>query len=84
MILLKDLFTEGVINQIGNSISNRVIQMSIADIVKMEDRKQPYTDQQLVAILNGKGIDVARRTVTKYRVHLQIPMSQMRRMWATL
>ena len=84
MILLKDLFTEGVINQIGNSISNRVIQMSIADIVKMEDRKQPYTDQQLVAILNGKGIDVARRTVTKYREHLQIPMSQMRRMWAAL
>ena len=52
--------------------------------VIMEDRKQPYTDQQLVAILNGKGIDVARRTVTKYREHLQIPMSQMRRMWAAL
>jgi RNA polymerase sigma-54 factor len=82
MILLKDLFTEGVINQVGNSISNRVIQMSIADIVKMEDRKQPYTDQQLVTMLNGKGINVARRTVTKYREHLQIPMSQMRRMWA--
>ena len=83
MILLKGLFTEGVINQTGDSISNRVIQMAIADIVKMEDRKQPYTDQQLVAMLNGKGIDVARRTVTKYREHLQIPMSQMRRMWAS-
>lgn len=83
MILLKDLFTEGVVNQIGNSISNRVIQMAIADIVKMEDRKQPFTDQQLVGMLNVKGIAVARRTVTKYREHLQIPMSQMRRMWAS-
>ena len=83
MILLKNMFTEGVVNQTGDSISNRVIQMAIADIVKLEDRKQPYTDQQLVAMLNGKGIDVARRTVTKYREHLQIPMSQMRRMWAS-
>ncbi len=83
MILLKNLFTEGVVNKTGDSISNKVIQMAIAEIVKMEDRKQPYTDQQLVSMLNNKGIDVARRTVTKYREHLQIPMSQMRRMWAS-
>jgi RNA polymerase sigma-54 factor len=82
MILLKDLFTEGIINEKGEAISNRVIQVAIEDAIEKEDKKNPYTDQQLVAILAQKGFSIARRTVAKYREILQIPVAQMRSIWA--
>jgi RNA polymerase sigma-54 factor len=82
IILLKNLFTEGIINQEGEIISNRVIQSAIEAVIEKEDKSNPYTDQQLVSILAGKGINVARRTIAKYREQLQIPVAQLRRMWA--
>jgi RNA polymerase sigma-54 factor len=82
MILLKDLFTEGIINEKGEAISNKVIQVAIEDAIEKEDKKNPYTDQQLVAILAKKGFSIARRTVAKYREILQIPVAQMRSIWA--
>ncbi len=82
IILLKNLFTEGIINQEGEVISNRVIQSAIEGVIETEDKLSPYTDQQLVAILANKGIMVARRTIAKYREQLQIPVAQLRRMWA--
>jgi len=82
MILLKDLFTEGIINEKGEAISNRVIQVAIEDAIEKEDKKHPYTDQQLVAILAERGFLIARRTVAKYREILQIPVAQMRAIWA--
>ena len=78
VILLKDLFTEGLTNKEGNIISNKVIQAIVEDVVKKEDKKNPYTDQQLADILSGKGYNVARRTIAKYRDQLNIPVAQMR------
>jgi len=78
VILLKDLFTEGLTNKEGNVISNKVIQAIVEDVVKKEDKKNPYTDQQLADILSGKGYNVARRTIAKYRDQLNIPVAQMR------
>lgn len=82
IILLKNLFTEGIINKEGEVISNRVIQSAIEGVIENENKSNPYTDQQLVAILANKGINVARRTIAKYREQLQIPVAQLRRMWA--
>ncbi len=82
IILLKNLFTEGIINKEGEVISNRVIQSAIERVIENEDKLNPYTDQQLVSILANKGINVARRTIAKYREQLQIPVAQLRRMWA--
>lgn len=81
-LLLKDLFTEGISNSEGLVISNRVIQTTIEEVVETEDKQKPYTDQQLVAILSNKGFSIARRTVAKYREILQIPVAQMRTLWA--
>lgn len=81
-LLLKDIFTEGIINQQGETISNRVIQTAIEEVIETEDKQKPYTDQQLVAILSQKGFSIARRTVAKYRELLQIPVAQMRALWA--
>ncbi len=82
IILLKNLFTEGIINNEGEVISNRVIQSAIEGVIEKEDKANPFTDQQLVTILATKGIIVARRTIAKYREQLQIPVAQLRRMWA--
>lgn len=82
LLLLKDLFTEGIANQKGQVISNKVIQSAIEDVIETEDKHNPYTDQQLVKILSQKGFSVARRTVAKYREQLQIPVSHVRGLWA--
>jgi RNA polymerase sigma-54 factor len=82
LLLLKDLFTEGIANQKGQVISNKVIQSAIEDVIENEDKHNPYTDQQLVKILSQKGFSVARRTVAKYREQLQIPVSHVRGLWA--
>jgi RNA polymerase sigma-54 factor len=80
-ILLKDLFTEGIVNKEGNNISNKVIQSIIGELVGQEDKKLPYTDRQLVSILASRGYTVARRTVAKYRELLNIPVAQIRGIW---
>jgi RNA polymerase sigma-54 factor len=78
MILLKNLFTEGLSNKEGTIISNKVIQRIVEEVVQKEDKKKPYTDQELTDILSGKGYIVARRTIAKYRDQLNIPVAQMR------
>jgi RNA polymerase sigma-54 factor len=78
MILLKELFTEGLTNKEGTIISNKVIQIIVEEEVQKENKKKPYTDQQLADILSGKGYIVARRTIAKYRDQLNIPVAQMR------
>ncbi len=82
LLLLKDLFTEGIANAEGLVISNKVIQSAIEEVIETEDKHNPYTDQQLVNILLQKGFSVARRTVAKYREQLQIPVSHVRGLWA--
>ncbi|MER3471487.1 MAG: RNA polymerase sigma-54 factor [Chitinophagaceae bacterium] len=82
LLLLKDLFTEGIANEKGHVISNKVIKSAIEEVIQSEDKRNPYTDQQLVAILAKKGFSVARRTVAKYREQLQIPVSHLRVLWA--
>lgn len=82
LLLLKDLFTEGIANAEGQVISNKVIQSAIEEVIEGEDKHNPYTDQQLVNILAQRGFSVARRTVAKYREQLQIPVSHVRGLWA--
>jgi RNA polymerase sigma-54 factor len=81
-LLLKDLFTEGLSNSEGALISNKVIQSTIEEVIESEEKSNPYTDQQLVQVLAQRGIKVARRTIAKYREMLQIPVAQVRALWA--
>jgi RNA polymerase sigma-54 factor len=77
-VLLKSLFTEGIANHKGEVVSNKVIQQAIQEVIQQEDKKCPYSDQQLVKVLAKRGFEIARRTVTKYREQLHIPAAQMR------
>lgn len=82
LIYLKDLFSEGIADKKGEVISNKVIQSVIEEAIQGEDKRRPYTDQQLVNILSSKGYNIARRTVAKYREQLRIPIAQIRAVWA--
>jgi len=78
IVLLKDLFTEGVTNEDGTEVSNREIQEAIREITAAEDKRHPYNDQQITDLLSEKGYSVARRTVAKYREQLNIPTARLR------
>ena len=74
-IFLKKLFSEGLPDKEGTSVSNKVIQKIIEEMVETEDKKNPYTDQQIAGVLTKRGYTIARRTVAKYREQLHIPMA---------
>jgi len=75
----KYFFTPGYQNDSGASVSNTSVKEMIADQVALEDKGAPLSDQELVAKLQEKGINIARRTVAKYREELGILPSNLRR-----
>ncbi len=63
----------------GESTSAAAIQNRILQLIKSEDRASPLTDSQLVSMLEHEGIEIARRTVAKYRDVLNIPTAPLRK-----
>ena len=78
----KYFFTPGYQSEGGASVSNTSVKEMIADLVAVEDKGSPLSDQDLVGLLQGKGITIARRTVAKYREELGILPSNLRRDYA--
>ncbi|MCX7514030.1 RNA polymerase factor sigma-54 [Frateuria sp. STR12] len=75
---LKYFFSSGVSTEDGGGASATAIQAMIKKLIDAEDSRKPLSDQALAEELNGKGIQVARRTVAKYREALRIPSSSER------
>jgi RNA polymerase sigma-54 factor len=75
----KYFFTPGYQADSGASVSNTSVKEMIADLISIEDKAAPLSDQELVAKLQEKGITIARRTVAKYREELGILPSNLRR-----
>jgi len=82
LIYLKKLFSEGISDKNGEVISNKVIQSVISDAIDSENKKNPYKDRELVNLLSAKGYNIARRTVSKYREQINVPIAQIRAVWA--
>ncbi len=76
---LKTFFSESMSTESGEEVSSREIKNMLRDFVSKEDKKHPLTDDELCALLNEKGYNIARRTVAKYREQLDIPVGRMRR-----
>jgi len=77
MVSLKSLFSESV-NDEGN-LSAHFIEASIRKLIDAEDKAKPLSDEAICAMLKAKGLDVARRTVAKYRERMGIPVARLRR-----
>ncbi len=75
----KYFFTKGLNSSSGECISNSIIKKQIQAIIEGEDKRRPLSDQKIVALLNQNNVQIARRTVTKYREMLGIPATSLRR-----
>lgn len=76
---IKYFFSSGVNDINGEGMSSNSVKTYIKEIVDKEDPYNPYSDQQMVEILSDKGIEISRRTVSKYRESLNILSSSKRR-----
>ncbi len=76
---LKHFFTGGVEKENGEMESWEVVRQKLVHIIENEDKSDPLSDEQLAAELEKRGIDIARRTVSKYRKVLEIPSSRRRK-----
>jgi RNA polymerase sigma-54 factor len=76
---MKYFFTTGFASGTGTEISSLTVKDSIQKMIKEEDLSTPLKDQQIVDALKARGIDIARRTVAKYREELRIPPTSVRK-----
>jgi RNA polymerase sigma-54 factor len=76
---LKSFFSEGTVSETGEEVSIRNIKKLLMQFVEEEDKKRPYSDEELVEMMQKEGFTFARRTIAKYREQLNIPTSRMRK-----
>jgi RNA polymerase sigma-54 factor len=76
---LKFFFSSGLSTAGGEDVSARGIRDKIEKLVADEDAKSPLTDQAIVSILKMDGVQIARRTVAKYRDQLGVLSARMRK-----
>ena len=75
----KFFFTGGFQSKGGEEISSRGVKEIIRDLIENENPASPLSDSKLVSLLKESGLDIARRTVAKYREELGIQSSHLRR-----
>lgn len=76
---LKYFFNSGINTTEGDSVASESVKSKIKEIIAGENQKKPYSDQKIVDLLLEQGIDIARRTVTKYREMLGLGSSTERK-----
>lgn len=77
--LIKSFFSEGIKNSKGEDISTIEVKKTLESIIDNEDKKKPFTDDQLTKLLNKEGYPIARRTVAKYREMIGASVARLRR-----
>lgn len=76
---LKYFFSEGLATEAGEEVSNKEVKAIIQSMIEREDKRKPLSDQKIATALEGDGFSIARRTVTKYREQLSIPVARLRK-----
>lgn len=76
---LKYFFSSGIQKTDGNAMSSLSIHQMIKEMVNSENEKTPFSDQEITDKLKAKTIEIARRTIAKYRKELNIPSVSKRR-----
>lgn len=76
---LKYFFTSGLESEQGLDVSSLSVKEMIKELIAQEDVHHPLSDQHLAEHLREKGIQIARRTVAKYREELRLPSASQRR-----
>jgi len=79
IVHLKELFNGGLAKTDGEMVTNKEISDIISELIGLENKQNPITDQEMADKLLEKGYHVARRTVAKYRDAMNIPVAKMRK-----
>ncbi|MFM9956582.1 MAG: RNA polymerase factor sigma-54 [Phycisphaerales bacterium] len=78
---LRQFFTGGTQNDSGEDVSWESIKAAMREVVDAEDKASPLSDDAIADALKEKGVEIARRTVAKYRAQLDIPPARMRKQY---
>jgi len=76
---MKYFFHSGIDSTSGADVSSLSIKNKIAKLISEEDGRHPHSDARIMQQLRAEGIQIARRTVAKYREELRIPSSSQRK-----
>jgi RNA polymerase sigma-54 factor len=76
---MKYFFHSGIASSYGEAVSSVTIKQRIRKIIEQEDQRKPLSDSKIVSILQREGLELARRTIAKYREELKIPTSNQRK-----
>ncbi len=79
MFPLKFFFTDGYTTENGEEMSTRKIKIALQEVIAKEDKKKPLSDDALAKVMKTKGFPIARRTISKYREQLGIPVARLRK-----
>ena len=76
---LKQFFFNRITTRSGDELSSREVKTAIARLIEGEDRHNPLADEAIATALQAQGLDIARRTVAKYREQMGVPVARLRR-----
>ena len=79
IVPLRRFFTGGLATESGEDMSYDAVRAALQEVVAAEDKGKPLSDDAIAEELKKRGIEIARRTVAKYRDQLQIPSARMRK-----
>jgi RNA polymerase sigma-54 factor len=76
---LKHFFSESLSTDSGEEVSTREVKTILNEMITLEDKRNPLSDDSLTDMLQAKGYNIARRTVAKYREQLNVPVARLRK-----
>ena len=76
---LRKFFTQGFVDRNGEQVAKDAVAEKIRGYIDREDKAKPLSDEKIAQLLKADGLDIARRTVAKYRLSLDIPGTAARR-----
>jgi RNA polymerase sigma-54 factor len=79
VVPLRKFFTGGLATESGQDMSYDAVKAALGEVIVAEDKAAPLSDDAIVIELKKRGIEIARRTVAKYRDQLGIPTARMRK-----
>jgi RNA polymerase sigma-54 factor len=77
--LLKYFFSESLTTDSGEEVSTKEVKAILGELIQLEDKHKPLSDDELTEQLQNKGYNIARRTVAKYREQLNISVARLRK-----
>jgi RNA polymerase sigma-54 factor len=81
LVPLRKFFSGGTETDSGRDVSWEAVKATLKEIIDAEDKSKPLSDEALAGELKKRGIDIARRTVVKYRQQLDIPPARRRKVY---